>query len=140
MRDIWFRAKRIDNGEWVEGYYVALPDAVEMTHIIHTPRCDPDDSNRTYFVDPDTIGQYIGLEDKHGKIIYEGDIAAIDPTVFDVDEENRYGKVFWDNEASRFTITISDRFIDFDNCRCYNDIEVVGNIYDNPGLIGGDNK
>lgn len=138
MRDILFRGKRTDADVWVEGFFTR-DDLTNRAVILQGDRTDWGETvYNKYYIHENTIGQYIGLKDKRGNKIYEDDIVAIDLTVLGSDEENRYGKVFWDNEASRFSITISDRFIDFDNCRCYYDIEVVGNIHDDPNLIGGE--
>lgn len=65
MREILFKAKRKDDGEWVEGYY--FYNANIKKHYIKTWIC-------YYEVDQETICQYIGLTDKNGKKIWENDI------------------------------------------------------------------
>lgn len=68
MREILFRGKREDNGEWVEGFYTEAC-AMKTGAII-------ENSDDDYYVDPATVGQYTGLQDKNGNKIFEGDIIS----------------------------------------------------------------
>ena len=78
MREILFKAKRTDNGEWVEGYIVKCPSAVQIGNgscwYIDVPPVDPDDNGGRYNVDPETVCQYTGLTDSNDMKVFEGDI------------------------------------------------------------------
>lgn len=71
MREILFRGKRVDNGKWVEGFYA-------YTYRKH--RIYPITNNSVYLfyeVIPETVGQFTGLKDNHGKAICEDDIVRV---------------------------------------------------------------
>lgn len=126
MREILFREKRVDNGEWVQGYPCRYGwIGKEKDYII------PNYASALYIaeIDPETIGQYTGLTDTNGNKIFEGDVVR-----YDYEEEQ--GIVQWDNDTARFIITCSTFTVDFDSVYG-EELEIVGNVYDNPELLKG---
>ena len=120
IREIIFRGKRVDNGEWVEGYYVCIS---ETYHYILTgnPVVEPGKIDvEHYKVIPETVGQYTGLTDKNGRRIFEGDIVKC------TDETNDYS----------FTAVVMFGNPNGEDTGAY--IEVVGNIHDNKELLKGE--
>ena len=123
-REILFKAKRKDNGEWIQGYYYQIwqqgyilwgminnmPDMVE--------------------VNPNTLCQYTGLTDKNGKKIWENDIC--DTFENDSKEILRNVVKFEDGCFKVFKKHYLSMHLD-----CYeeSDLKVIGNIFDNPELL-----
>ena len=137
MREILFRGKRADNGEWVEGCgIIATENWVSIFTVIDDIDENSSEVNEIEIL-PETVGQYTGLTDKNGKKIFEGDILK---GCYDEDNPEEYTVVvvFWDNgwhiqQDNR----IPDPLEEYDGRIC----EVIGNIHDNPELPkgGGEN-
>ncbi len=130
MREIKFRGKRIDNGEWVYGYYFIeerdIEDGIIWRDIPQIQQRYGD--HFQYFdVDPATIGQYTGRKDKNDTEIYEGDI------VWCRAGEHAWGT--WEYEKL-FTVEYGWTQEMWDMMQAH-EIEVIGNIHDNPELLGG---
>jgi hypothetical protein len=119
-REIKFRGKRIDNGEWVYGYYYSFTAAGKLIACIMGIGKD----TSTYMVDPETVGQYTGLKDRNGKEIYEGDITK--------DKRGLVECVVFGDWAFRVK---GEKGIYYKH-NLY-ECEVIGNIYDNPDLLEG---
>ena len=127
MREYKFRGKRIDNGEWVYGYYspVNLPIVGNMGHYIN------EGGYKAIEIDPSTVGQHTGLHDRNGKEIYEGDIldgSYINPLT--EQKITRHYQVEF-NRGNFYAGLIDkspygDTMLYFQNERC----EVIGNIYE----------
>ena len=146
MREILFRGKRLDNGEWVEGSFCM--DACEQFNGL----CGVDGFIRLYDktkgkmqsheVDRETVGQYTGLKDKNGKRIFEGDIVAQNWYDYDEPRDDSFGKVvFCEYDCSFSVMDVNkDGFMPLGRCGSYHwEVEVIGNIHDNQELLkGGD--
>lgn len=141
MREILFRGKRIDNDEWVYGSFCM--DALEQKNGL----CGMDgfirlydfDKGKTqmYEVDSETIGQFTGLTDKNGKRIFEGDIIRT----------KKYGKIISHANVNGFDtfevmyepcmFRLINKHRGFNLTGNSNDLEIIGNIHDNPELLEG---
>lgn len=128
MRDIEFRGKQTDNGEWVYG--VPTKDGRgEMVMVENIFECEEYNCRgaNCLYVDENTVGQYTGLKDKNGTKIFEGDIVLLKGY------DEPYQVVF---DESCFQVYSDSVRYAMDNFYDY-EIEVIGNIYDNPELLGG---
>ena len=127
MREILFRGKRVDNGEWVYGDIIHRRYYKNTDVVVIRTEDSGFDNYSDYEVDPDTVGQYTGLNDKTGKKIFEGDIISCgylcDFFVEYSEEDAEYWANFGDSIGSLRTY--------FDPKRA----TVIGNIYDNPELL-----
>ena len=144
MREMLFRGKRLDNGEWVYG---ALANFRSIANEIYTaiiPKVDVENSMMELkSVDPSTVGQYTGLKDKNGKRVFEGDILHIakiadglgsyyqPPLDYPVNIVVKWDLCAWMWE----TLCEDKRYISFPDAWCNYECEVIGNITDNPELL-----
>ena len=146
MREILFRAKRIDNSEWVEGYYIyhikrticPIGDSVkpeDEQHVImqdgfsdwNMPR-----NTVVFDIDPETVCQYTGMKDKNGSRIWENDIVKIENSMDEGIGNIEFYDGMWyvDGEPSNSLHDITE----YDDA---GEVEVIGNIFDNPELLKG---
>ena len=126
MREIIFRGKRLDDGEWISGN-LFVSDTDGRAYILAGSRT----VTIEWEIDPSTVGQYTGLKDKHGKKIFEGDILLLD----DIKGIVNYGTgcfcvklpcpdyLYRNNPAIDMVLNE------------YPGLEIIGNAHDNPELI-----
>ena len=144
MREILFRGKRTDNGKWECGDLLSPNEFNAIPHIVYIDYLNEygDIGEISTPVIPETVGQYTGLTDKNGVRIFEGDIVRYGTNTDRADNKEIYEVVFETRGGSRyFGIRISEietwQF-------CFEVpaklMEVIGNIHDNPELLGGENN
>lgn len=134
MREIKFRGKRVDNGEWVYGDIIHCTSGKTYIFPSGDYANESDKVNQggclmmfTFEVIPETVGQYTGLKDKNGKEIYDGDIVVFE-SVFSKDKfvgrvmyYSGYKPILWDS------IDLAETNKE--------DLEVIGNKHENPELM-----
>lgn len=152
MREILFRGKRIDNGEWLEGVIVVWDEEYYIAPAIINRYISMGGRGKGrrrlfgdyYHVDSSTVGQYTGLTDKNGKKIFEGDIVHY---IYDSGKENGWkvdqnSIIKWDFSGFYMDgIFGSNKYACrsgwLENIVCNGGkfFEVIGNIHDNPELL-----
>ena len=136
MREILFRGKRLDNGEWIQGDIVQFP-VHGVVRIV-----EQESSYKDAEVDSDTVGQFTGLTDKNGRKIFEGDIIHLEYSqVFfggvyfgEYTAEVSYKEGCFITDGINNGDEIETPLSGFDN----DELEIIGNIHDNPELLGGE--
>ncbi len=144
MTERLHRGKRKDNGEWVEGENILIvkTENGKRAYIAQTgtqTAIFESEEHSDVFVAtpafsrviPETVGQYTGLTDKNGKKIFEGDIVKGNEEIFT--EDIIFTVVF--DEYCRYMIVSS--YGHYLLARNHKDVEVIGNIHDNPELLKG---
>lgn len=139
MREILFRGKTKESGEWVQGYFVYAKsdfdseECREADIIPHnTDRVYKGEYNVVFPCIPETISEFTGICDKNGTKIFEGDIVKYRDTFHKVVFEQRNGTAYFG------LVYNSLETLPFGHYQDLKQIEVIGNIHDNPELLEGE--
>lgn len=139
-REILFKAKRLDNGEWVEGNLITNERNENQKYIgyIFDERNGVIEDYDLVEVIPDTICQFTGLTDKNGKRIWENDIISINAYSYDEPEDDYFGVVKYCEKDACWVLKNNERFDEI-ICECFGSYTTQminhGNIFDNPELL-----
>lgn len=128
MREILFRGKRVDNGEWVKGYLIC-PEFDKSRAYIGYLFPDDDHDLDVAEVASSTVGRFTGLTDRNCVKIFEGDIVRYGDTIHRVVFEQRNGTAYFG------LVYAACETLPFGHYQDLKQIEVIGNIYDNPELL-----
>lgn len=129
MREILFKAKRIDNCEWIEGLVTKIENAFCLIRGYG--------SNISYECDVNTLCQYTGLADKNGNKIWENDLIECKEFSDGHLKKHFLSQVEWDDTGTGFTFKYSNNGWVFTDSLTVYECEVIGNIFDNPELLKG---
>lgn len=123
-----YRGKRIDNREWVYGWYVKLHCCSDgKSYFIHIIDGGFDDDDR-HEVHPDSVGQQTGVQDKNKKEIYVGDLVRLD-TPQNVYHPTRVKEIIFSQRFAQFCVKPCT------SISGWKSVEIIGNIHDNPKLL-----
>ena len=143
-REILFRGKRTDNGKWECGDLLSPNEFNAIPHIVYIAYLNEygDIGEISTPVIPETVGQFTGLTDKNGKRIFEGDICR-----FKRFNDVHIGKIVFNATTASFVMwyqpivgAYGEKATQKMLLSVCDDIEVIGNIHDNPELLGGENN
>ena len=124
MREIEYKGKRKDTNEWVYGYFwKAFGEHFFIKSLTKDKKSYAD-----FEIKPETLGQFTGLYDKKHNKIYEGDIVVLNDDAYEL------FTIKWDEKTAAFIFESEDLSYSFDNYSGH-DLEVIGNIHDNPNII-----
>lgn len=151
MREILFKGKRVDNGEWIEGMLINGDG-----YVFIAPRVNMLSFNRQKLafnlhgceVVPDTVGQYTGLTDTNGNKIFENDVVKCNDEIINAEFTafvkfgNPNGEYNWGYQLNFIAGDTANLdillWVEMEEGSAY--IEVIGNIHDNPELLKGVNE
>lgn len=129
-----FKAKRLDDGEWVHGYIVKYGfTGQKKWYIVSEYASDL----YSFLIDKNTISQCTGLKDKNGNLIWENDVVAywdIYSTESGLAVVDRVGQVVWSDKTMSFQVT---NRLSPESYEVLDECSVIGNIVDNKELLGG---
>jgi uncharacterized phage protein (TIGR01671 family) len=155
MREILFRGKRVDNGEWVEGNLVCLKNLEDQPYqcfiISQLSYLEYGEFDEMYQVFPEMVGQFTGMTDKNGKRIFEGDIVRNEKHYYDgvvcfdrIGNDGGIGlngyfikeiDIYGEFDEKKTDYDTKEKFYECNRCIDLKQLAVIGNIHDNGELL-----